>query len=172
MAKNALELAPAAPPPELEKTPPADLGNMVGGPAARPMPTLPAPSHAHTVAALRHFTIYLRAIEKLLRDPDLGRSSIKNELIDTVTGLVSKQITAPSAAVQILSTFPDDFQQQRGWLAQAYQKILLARDAVLDHHRVSHPGLGNHAAEMARSSFERKSHIDDMKRLVRHFTNA
>lgn len=98
---------------------------------------MPAPSHQHVVAALRHFEAIKKPLEAALKDPDLGRVDLKQKIIDGMVELVADRIIAPGAAVKELSTFPERLFDQRGWLLDHLHQALDARDAVLDHHRMT-----------------------------------
>lgn len=102
----------------------------------------PAPTHAQTVAALRHFTAISKQLEDALKDPDLGKSDIKSKVIDGMTTLVANRIIPPGAAVTQLATFPEKPFDQRKWLLTHLQQVAQARDAVLGHHAMAFAGAG------------------------------
>jgi hypothetical protein len=103
----------------------------------------PAPSHAETVTALRHFHAIARELEGLLADPALGRSDIKGKIIDSTTKLVADRILGPGEAVNQLGTVPSDPIEQRKWVRSHFVNVMLAENAVLDHHRAATPGSAN-----------------------------
>src|SRR5215831_3502267 len=43
---------------------------------------VPTPTHGQTVAALRHFHAIQAELEALLKNPALGKSSLKSQIID------------------------------------------------------------------------------------------
>lgn len=106
-------------------------------------PQAPAPTHAQTVAALRHFHALNAELEALAADPDLGKADIKSKVIDGATKLVGMRIMTPSQAVMQLGEFPVQPFQQRAWVLQHLQQNKTAQDAVLDHHRTAHAGIEN-----------------------------
>lgn len=132
-----------------------------GGPVApQPSPPMqqPAPSHQQVVASLRHFAAIGKQLEIALKDPDLGKSDIKDKVIDGMTTLVADRIIDPREAVSQLTTFPDRPFEQKQWLLRHLQKVMMARNAILDHHRVSNlpaaevpptPSGDNHMQDMA-----------------------
>lgn len=103
-------------------------------------PQVPAPTHQQTVAALRHFAAIGKQLEIALKDPDLGKSNIRDKVIDGMTTLVADRIIPPGQAVTQLATFPDPPFQQKQWLVQHMQAIMQARNAVLAHHAQAFAG--------------------------------
>lgn len=110
------------------------------GPSQQQQQPPPPPSHAQTVAALRHFTAIEGETEKLLRNPDCGKSDMRSTVIDSVTRLVSKGITTPSDAVRELGNFPDKPYDQKKWLENVYTQAAQAQTAMLAMHQ--HGALG------------------------------
>ena len=102
----------------------------------------PAPTHAQTVAALRHFTALKRELTVLLKNPDLGKADMKSAIIDGVTKLVADRIVPPAAAVQKLAMVPDTPFQQKKWIEQDYAQIMKAENMVLAHHAAAFAGQG------------------------------
>jgi hypothetical protein len=119
------------------------LGGPSPGPNAGPQQQqAPAPTHAQTVAALRHFDAIGKQLESALKDPDLGKSSIKQKVIDGMTTLVASRIVPPSDAVGQLAEFPEKPFEQKQWLLQHLQHLMQARNAVLVHHGIAYAGGG------------------------------
>ena len=137
---------PPAPNPQPQQTNPSPL-SMVGQPMAPSAPGSqggpqqqspappPMPSHAQTVAALRHFTAIEGEATKLLKNPDLGKSDMKSAIIDSVTRLVAKGITTPADAVKELGNVPDTPFQQKKWLENVFTQATQAQTAMLALHQ-------------------------------------
>lgn len=104
------------------------------------MPPAPAPTHAQTVAALRHFSALEQQLEKALVEPDLGKADLKSKVIDGMTTLVANRIISPAEAVSQLATFPQRPFDQKKWIENHVAQIDQARDAILDHHRQAFAG--------------------------------
>lgn len=102
---------------------------------------IPAPTHAQTVTALRHFAALKTQLETALADPDLGKASMKSKIIDGMTKLVAQRMIAPGEAVSTLSTFPDRPFEQKTWLMDHLRNIMQARDLVLTHHAAAFAGM-------------------------------
>jgi hypothetical protein len=100
---------------------------------------MPAPTHQQTVAGLRHFAAIGKQLEAALKDPDVGKADIKDKVIDGMTQLVADRIMSPAEAVSELAGFPARPFEQKAWLAGHLQKIVQARDLILDHYRASNP---------------------------------
>ena len=105
------------------------------GQQAQPKPPLAPPSHAQTVAALRHFTAIEGEATKLLKNPDCGKSDLRSAIIDSVTRLVSKGITTPADAVKELGNVPDTPFQQKKWLEGVFSQATQAQTAMLALHQ-------------------------------------
>src|ERR1035441_6763677 len=116
------------------------MGPQQGAPGAQQAP--PAPTHAQTVAALRHFTALKQELTVLLKNPDLGKADMKSAIIDGVTKLVADRIVPPAAAVQKLAMVPDTPFQQKKWIEQDYAQVMKAENMVLAHHAAAFAGQG------------------------------
>lgn len=149
-------LAPPAPPTPQggaqTSTPMPTGGNalvsMLGGgqPGAQPgapgqQPQAPAPTHAQTVAALRHFQEIGKELEGLLLNPEIGKVDIRSAIIDAVTRLVSERIISPAQAVAQLGQVPDKPFDQKAAIEAMYKQTMQAESAVLDHHGMSNAPL-------------------------------
>jgi hypothetical protein len=165
---NALSSGPNPPQPEqmpdgvnaLQSAAPA------GGQAQQAPP--PAPSHAQTVAALRHFHAIQVQLDLLLRNPDLGKSSVKSAIIDGTTKLVSERILSPAEAVSQLSKVPDDPQAQRKWVQTTLQQTYQANEAVLAH-RQNAVASGTAPQEVPGSDYHPDDHGNHMAALGAHY---
>ncbi len=129
-------VSPVAPAPNMGQ----DSQQSNGQPQQNKITQMPAPDHAQTVAALRHFHAIGSELETLLRNPSLGRADVKSDIIDGVTKLVSSRMMTPAQAVMQLADVPQDPVAQRKWIQQHYQQNEQAANSVLDAHRVSHAG--------------------------------
>lgn len=125
----------------------------------------PAPTHAQTVAALRHFNAVLGELKGLLGNPDLGKANLKSTIIDGMTKLVAERIIPPAAAVSQLASVPDQPFQQKQWAMNHYAQTVQAQAAVLDHHRQSAMGTGNYDLENALHGDESdpETHMETMQ---------
>jgi hypothetical protein len=101
---------------------------------------VPAPTHAQTVAALRHFHAVMNELRSIATSPDLGKASVKSSIIDGTTKLVSERMMSPGQAVEMLASVPDKPRDQKMWVAQHLQNAMLARAAVVMHHAVAFAG--------------------------------
>lgn len=120
---------------------------VLGAPAAppqaqQPPQAPPAPSHAQTVAALRHFAAIIGELNTLVKDPDLGKADMKSAIIDGTTKLVSERMMSPAQAVQMLATVPERPFDQKAWIQNHMQQAMLGRGMVLAHHAAAFAGAG------------------------------
>ena len=138
---------------------------------ARPQPaqSMPAPSHGHTVAALRHFHSIVAELKTLLANPDLGKSDLKSEIIDGASKLVAARIITPANAVQQLSSVPENPRQQRQWVMQSLQQTIAASNNVLDHHAAGHHGSLDWATESQHPEFGEDNHFQAMEGLTAQY---
>jgi hypothetical protein len=134
---NALNLGGSPPPPDIQGAPQQASPLQAGG---QPPVQAPAPTHAQTVAALRHFGAIKDELTTLMKDPALGKSSIKSAIIDGTTKLVAERIISPAQAVQQLGKVPDDPIMQRKWVTTMLQQTMQAANTVLDHHAAGQDG--------------------------------
>jgi hypothetical protein len=100
----------------------------------------PAPTHAQTVAALRHFRIFLELGKSWLDNPEMGKADMKDTFIESFTKLVANRIATPVQAIEALSTVPERPFEQKQWVMSSIQRNLQARDAVLAHHAQAFAG--------------------------------
>ena len=140
---NPLAGAPIANPPAPNPQPQAQTqpGNALSGPTPGAMPQAappqlpPAPTHAQTVTALRHFGALEEELSELMADPDLGKTDMKSRVIDGMTRLVAEGIVPPSGAVRDMGTFPEKPFDQRQWINQHFMNVVQAQTAILAHHQ-------------------------------------
>src|ERR1700683_3087257 len=92
---RATALSGGAPPPA-PTMPQMQEGN--GPPGMQPggQQQTPAPSHDQTVSSLRHFQAIGSQLKMLLANPDLGRTDMKDTVIDGTTRLVADRMIPPS----------------------------------------------------------------------------
>jgi|SRR5665213_960069 len=131
----------------------APVGN--GTPGTQPAP----PTHAQTVAALRHIDAIKGVLAPLLQDPALGKSNMKMPIIDAVTKLVSERIISAGTAVDQLSKVPADPLLQRKVLQTMMQQAFQAERVILAHHAMGFAGQGPEPTPSA------DSHMDHMQAL-------
>jgi hypothetical protein len=142
-----------------------------GQPGAQPMPA--PPTHAQTVAALRHFDAIKGALAPLLQDPALGKSNMKMPIIDAVTKLVSERIISAATAVDQLSKVPSDPSLQRKALQNMMQQAMQAENGVLDHYGQGNPSLGEVAQHFAANKGgSRDDHMEHMKALNANYSGG
>src|SRR6202012_3240727 len=110
-----------------------------GGPAQQPPPP---PDHQQTVAALRHFDAIKAELETLMKSDALGKSSVKSQIIDGATKLVSERLMPASEAVPLLASVPENPIDQRKWVQQHYQNAVMSERAVVAQHGTGYAGQG------------------------------
>jgi len=110
------------------------MPNALTAPANQMPAQAPAPNHAQTVAALRHFSMIDKQLKALLNNPNLGKVDIRKSVIDSVTTLVGDRILSPTQAVQQMTSFPDKPFEQKQWLTNLATQNAAAEVAVLGHH--------------------------------------
>ena len=140
--------------------PPSPMPMTPSGGPPQQQPQVPMPTHAQTVAALRHFHMIGEQLESALKDPDLGKSDLKSKIIDGMTKLVAGRIISPAQAVTQLSTFPEKPFDQKAWLANHLMQIKQAEMAVLSHHGNAFAGGGPEPAPHP------DNHMDDMASMM------
>lgn len=120
--------------------PPAPVQPQQQGNAPQMPAQAPAPSHAQTVAALRHFDAILGQLTTLLKNPDLGKADMKSNIIDGMTKLVADRMIAPTQAVDQLSKVPDRPFDQKKWTQERANETMVARNAIIAHHAAAFAG--------------------------------
>jgi len=145
-------------------TPPPPQQNAIQNPQQATAPQMPAPTHAQTVAALRHFNALKTELTVLMKNPDLGKADMKSAIIDGVTRLVADRIVPPAAAVQQLSSVPE---RPKTWVQKLYQQNVQAENMVLAHHAAAFPGQGQQPAP------DPDDHMDAINSLMQnHYQGA
>ena len=161
---NALSAGmPPPPPPDIPQSPQQD-----GAPGQQPqMPQqMPAPSHAQTVAALRHFHSIMTELQGIIKNPDLGKADMKSAIIDGATKLVASRIIPATQAVMQLATVPERPFEQKKWVMMQFMQAQQAMDVVLEHHGMSNPATGDLANEMGADRGSPDNHISTMAGLM------
>lgn len=149
---NALQGSPQGPP----------------GPQGAPQQAPPAPTKVQTEAALHHFHAIQTELEGLLKNPALGKSSIKSDIIDGTTKLVSERIISPAAAVMQLGKVPDAPLEQRKWVQMMMSQTMQAVTAVISH-RQNAVATGIATAEDPNASYSPDDHMKTMSGLAAHY---
>lgn len=162
---NPLEIGNVSPP-----APNPDAGNALQqGAPQQPQKAPPPPSHAETVAALRHFDAVKGELKTLLSNPALGKSDIKSAIIDGTTKLVAERMIKPADAVIQLSQVPTDPLQQRKWLQSLLMQAVQAEHGIMDHHRNTNLGSGDWATESQQHNTNPDNHMQDMSALAQNY---
>lgn len=145
-----------------------------GAPGAAPgvQPAQPAPpTHAQTIAALRHFDAVRRELELVAKDPALGKSNVKSKIIDGVLRLVAGGIMQTTQAVDELSKVPVEPLLQMKWVKGMYTQAKQAEDGILDHYGATQPHFGDVAGHYAatKEAANPDDHQDHMSALMANF---
>ena len=146
--------------------PGAGPGAASAPPGAAPPP--PPPGNAQTVAALRHFSVIENEVKKLLADPECGKSDMRSEVIDGMTGLVATGITTAPNAVKTLGDFPDKPFDQKKWLETRLSEAVQASNAVLQHHRMAFAGQDMPETD----TYDPDNHAGTMDSLIKQYQGA
>lgn len=138
-----------------------------GGPQ-QPMPRVP--THAETVATLRHTAAIRVELMSLAKDPALGKSNVKPAVIDGVLRLVADQVMTTVQAVDQLSKFPDEPGQQLQWVKTMLAQNQQVANGVLDHHASGTPGTLDWSIESRHTAYDRDNHLSTMHRLAENYS--
>lgn len=171
----------------LQSATPPDAPMPDAGPLASPQGTAPSqggsplqagpqqqpvapPSHAQTVATLRHLHAVNREFGVVLQNPNLGKSDVKSAVIDAVTKLTADRIVSPAAAVMLLTQVPDQPLDQRKWAQNFYDSNARAEAMVLDHHAAGGPASLDWGADQAGfTPPDTDNHMKTMDGVVAHY---
>lgn len=156
---------PPIPLPDQQPAQPPSASNpaMPSPPSQASQPAqMPVPNHQETVAALRHFMAIVGRLKTLAKDPALGRSDCKSQLIDGMTSLVAERMISAPQAVAQLGNVPPDPVGQRKWVNQMLQQTIAAQNNVLDHHVAAHPA----TLDWAQESQHQAGSVDDHARTM------
>lgn len=126
----------------------------------------PPPTHAQTVAALRHFDAIKGELSTILKNPALGRSDVKSQIIDGVAKLVSERMISPGQAVIQLSQVPSDPLQQRKWIQTQMMQAVQAEHSIVETHRNTNLGSGDWATEAQQHNTNPDTHMQDIAALT------
>lgn len=171
------------------ETPPAPSpggGNALTSGSAPTAPTPPAaqagqapqqpapPTHAQTIAALRHFDAIKKELSILANDPALGKSSVKSKVIDGVLRLVAGGMMTTVGAVDELSKVPTEPLLQMKWVKTMYQQAQQAEDGILDHYGATQPHFGTVADHFAATQdmANPSDHMDHLTALGANYKGA
>ncbi|HLH92066.1 MAG TPA: hypothetical protein VKX28_26840 [Xanthobacteraceae bacterium] len=158
--------APLAPSPGA--SPQATSAPAPGATAPAAMP--PPPTHAQTVATLRHLHMVNAAFAPILQDRDLGKTDQKSSIIDAVVHLVAERVVPQASAVMLLSQVPTDPLEQRKWLQNFYDGNERAAVTVLEHHAAGGPQTLDWQADQASfTPYDRNAHMKTMDGVVANY---
>lgn len=156
------------PAPDVAAAPPAMAGQGPNALQGQPPAPPPAPTHAQAVAGLRHANALLDELETLAKNPNLGKTSVKSDIIEGVTKLVAKQFLKADQAVKELGTVPERPFDQKMWVRAHIQKFFAAQNAMLDHHRAAFAGTQDPAIENTMAG-NADNHAADFSGLMGHY---
>lgn len=148
----------------LSGVPSASAGSQA---APQQPPAQPAPTHAQTVAAMRHFDAIKAELKKVLANPDCGKTDMRSQIIDGNTRLVAEGIFRPTDAIGVLASVPDKPFDQKKWLEQHLMQSEQAEEAIFDQHVQAFGG--NPGAPGAQPGDPDASHPDTMVGLMNHY---
>lgn len=147
-------------------------GNALAAPQGAQQQPAPPPTHAQTVAALRHFGAIEAELKGLLKNPDLGKADIKEPIIDATTKLVADRIISPADAVTTLASVPTVPFQQKQWIMQHLQTAVVAKNAIVDHHAQGNPGTMDWASEAQAQGAHPDDHMKTMAGLAANYRGS
>jgi hypothetical protein len=166
---NQLEIGGPPPAPDIQAPPQPDSNPLQSGASAA---AAPAPTHAQTVAALRHFGAIKEELGTLLKNPALGKSSIKSAIIDGTTKLVAERIISPAQAVMQLGKVPEAPLEQRKWVQMMMAQTIQAANAVLDHHAAGQHGPVDFAQDHPGDDYNPDDHMSHMDALMGQYSKG
>jgi hypothetical protein len=111
-------------------------------------------------------------LKTLMKNPDLGRSNVKDAIIDGTMKLVAERMISAAQAVVQLAAVPDDPLQQRKWVKQMVAQTVQASNNVIDHHAAAQPGTLDHGFESQAQQPDPDQHQAIMTGLMQHYKNA
>jgi hypothetical protein len=135
----------------------------------QPRRQMAAPNHRQVVAALRHFMTIVDELQTLEKNPALGRSSIKSEIIDGTMKLVAERMLSAASAVSLLANVPEDPIRQRKWVQETLQQTIQAQNNVLDHHAAGNHGTLDWATESQHAPYNSDDHLSIMEGLAGNY---
>jgi len=147
----------------VQRAPGAPAG---GGPAAQP----PAPDHAQTVAAITHLGEFQRRFRALQAIPDIGKASIRGEVIDMMADVMGDGLVTLPQVMSQLKTFPSDPLAQKQWVDKHYQNTAQALQTILAQHAQAFPRTGlEPVPPMTGKGGVAQNHATMMGALVDHY---
>lgn len=156
---------PGAPQPTFAAPPAAPGAAPPPGPGVPPAPP-PAPTYGQALSALRHFSAIRREVQRILRDPSVGKTSVKPKIVDAVADLVADRILTASAAVEQLALVPERPFEQKQWLMQQISQADQAEAGVLAHYR---QGIANTPPEAIDRTSDPENHLSDVAALMQQY---
>jgi len=101
----------------------------------------------------------------LLKDPAVGKTSVKSKIIDGMTKLVANRIISPGDAVSQLGDVPEEPFKQRAWLQTHLVNAVIARVAALSHHGKAFGGQPEDQIDKTSSDDDHMSDMNAVKGL-------
>jgi hypothetical protein len=165
---SALNSIVPAPPPEINNQKPALSSGMMAAPqgAMQPQQQMPAPNHAQTVSALRHFQAIIGELKGLLESDEIGKTDMKSAIIDGTTRLVAERMLSPADAVTQLASVPTRPFEQKQWAQNLLQQTMQARDGVVMHHAMAFAGAPPGEAP------DQDDHLQNMQGLMSQYSGG
>lgn len=132
----------------------------------------PAPSAAQTLAAMKHFAVMKKNLERLMNDPAVGKSNVRPKIFDMAAKMLGDGFMTLPRLMNEIKTLPTDPTEQKKWLMKHLEQVTQAEQAVAVQHADAFPATGNPHADfqsMIGDGEKGKEHADHMDDLVTHY---
>lgn len=124
------------------------------------------PNHQETVAVLRHTMRIVDELQILDKNPSLGRSDVRSQIIDGVSKLVGDRLLKAADAIPLLADVPTEPLMQRKWVQQMLKQTVDAQNNVLSHHVAGNPATLDWAQEQQHQAGPVDDHMDTLSGLT------
>lgn len=113
----------------------------VGGLVQQAPQARPAPTHAETVAGLHRCREIEKASERLLKDPNVGKSNIRPKVLEMGADLIANHTMTLSQFMSGLQGFPsaEDLLGQKKWLERLRDTNIQGQVSLLQDHANAPP---------------------------------
>ena len=111
-------------------------------------------------------------LQVLQKNPSLGRSNMKDPILDGVTKLVGERMMSPANAVPLLADIPVDPLMQRKWVTAKLQQTIAVQNNVLHHHIMGSQPTLDWALESQHQPGSADDHMQTMAGLTSQYQQA
>src|ERR1035437_431805 len=130
------------PQPQQQVQQPNQLGGIMQGQQQQGQPGHPKPNitKQQVVAGLHHLSAFAKQFSPILKNPEIGKSTIRPKIFDASAALIGQGIFSVPEVMNGIKDLPDDPLGQKKWLEQKLSGVAMAEKKMVSDYIGQGPG--------------------------------